>query len=168
MRLLLLRHGPAADRLAWRAQGKEDFLRPLTPDGRARTRAAAKGLRRVVDPPGAIGASPFARAAQTADILARVFGVEAPEELPAIVPDGAPAGVLPWLESRARLDLVALVGHEPQLGRLASWLLARSKVPFLELRKAGACLLDLGDRPRPGAARLVWLLAPAQLRRLGR
>jgi phosphohistidine phosphatase len=168
MRLLLFRHGPAGDRVAWRALGKEDFLRPLTADGRARTRAAAKGLRRIVDPPGAIATSPFARAAQTADILARAFGVEAPEELGAIVPDAAPSDVLPWLESRSRLDLVALVGHEPQLGGLASWLLARSQAPFLELRKAGACLIDLGPRPRPGAARLVWMLAPVQLRRLGR
>jgi phosphohistidine phosphatase len=94
--------------------------------------------------------------------------VEAPEELRAIAPSAAPAEVLPWLQARAGLDLVALVGHEPQLGRLASWLLARSAVPFLELKKAGACLLDLGDRPRAGSARLVWLLAPAQLRRLGR
>jgi phosphohistidine phosphatase len=168
MRHHLFRHGPAGDRVAWRALGKEDFLRPLTADGRARTRAAAKGLRRIVDPPGAIATSPFARAAQTADILARAFGVEAPEELGAIVPDAAPSDVLPWLESRSRLDLVALVGHEPQLGGLASWLLARSQAPFLELRKAGACLIDLGPRPRPGAARLVWMLAPVQLRRLGR
>ena len=168
MRLLLFRHGPAGDRVAWRALAKEDFLRPLTADGRVRTRAAAKGLRRIVDPPGAIATSPFARATQTADILARAFGVEAPEELPAIVPDAAPGDAIPWLEARVQLDLVALVGHEPHLGKLAAWLLARSEVPFLELKKGGACLLDLGDRPRPGSARLVWMLAPAQLRRLGR
>jgi phosphohistidine phosphatase len=168
MRLLLVRHGPAADRAAWRGLGKEDFLRPLTPDGRARTRAAAKGLRRIVEPPDAVATSPFARAVQTADLVARAFGVEAPEELQAIVPGAAPAEVLPWLEARSGLDLVALVGHEPQLGRLASWLLARSEVPFLELKKAGACLLDLGDHPRAGSARLAWMIAPAQLRRLGR
>jgi phosphohistidine phosphatase len=168
MRLLLFRHGPAGDRAAWRALAKEDFLRPLTADGRVRTRAAVKGLRRIVDPPGAIATSPFARATQTADILARAFGVEAPEELPELVPDGAPGDALPWLEAHVQIDLVALVGHEPHLGKLAAWLLARSEVAFLELKKGGACLLDLGDRPRPGSARLVWMLAPAQLRRLGR
>ena len=168
MKLLLVRHGPAADRAEWRGLGKEDFLRPLTANGRARTRAAAKGLSRLVAPPGAIATSPFARAVQTADQVARAFGVEAPEELHAIAPDAEPAEVLSWLEARAGLDLVALVGHEPHLGSLASWLLARSSAPFLELKKAGACLLDLGDRPRAGAARLAWMLAPAQLRRLGR
>jgi phosphohistidine phosphatase len=168
MKLLLVRHGPAGDRVTWRARGKEDFLRPLTPDGRARTRAAAKGLRRVLDAPAAIATSPLARAAQTADVLARAFGVEAAEELRALVPDAAPADVLPWLLRRASLDLVALVGHEPHLGRLASWLLARSEGSFLEFKKGGACLLDLGERPRAGAARLLWMLSPAQLRRLGR
>jgi phosphohistidine phosphatase len=168
MMLLLIRHGPAGDREAWRALGKDDFLRPLTADGRARTRAAAKGLARIVDRPQAIATSPLARAMQTADHVAQVFGVEAAEELHAILPAGAPADVLPWLTARAKLDLVALVGHEPHLGRLASWLLARSRGSFLELKKGGACLLDLGPRPRPGGARMVWMLAPAQLRRLGR
>jgi len=168
MKLLLVRHGPAADRATWRGLGREDFLRPLTADGRVRTRAAAKGLARLVEPPGAIGTSPFARAVQTADRLARAFGVEAPEELHSIAPDADPATVLPWLEARSGIDLVALVGHEPHLGTLASWLLAGSGAPFLTLKKAGACLLDLGTRPRAGSARLVWMLAPAQLRRLGR
>jgi phosphohistidine phosphatase len=168
MKLLLFRHGPAVDRVTWRGRGKEDFLRPLTGDGRVRTRAAARGLSRLVESPGAMATSPFARAVQTADLVARAFGVDAAEELHAIAPDAAPPEILPWLEARVRLDLVALIGHEPQLGSLASWLLARSSAPFLELKKAGACLLDLGDRPRAGAARLVWMLAPAHLRRLGR
>lgn len=168
MKLLLFRHGPAGDRARWRALGREDFLRPLTADGRARTRAALRGLSRLVGPPAAIGTSPYARAAETADLLARAFGVGAPEELQAIAPGSPPADVFPWLAARAGLDLVALVGHEPQLGGLASWLLARAGVPFLELKKAGACLLELEGRPRAGSARLLWVLAPAQLRRLGR
>jgi len=168
MMLLLIRHGPAGDRHAWLALGKDDFLRPLTADGRTRTRAAVKGLARVVDRPQALATSPLARAIQTADHVARAFGVEAAEELHAILPAGGPAGVMPWLAARSKLDLVALVGHEPQLGRLASWLLARTSSPFLQLKKGGACLLDLGARPRPGGAKLVWMLPPAQLRRLGR
>jgi phosphohistidine phosphatase len=168
MMLLLVRHGPAGDREAWRALGKDDFLRPLTADGRARTRAAARGLARVADPPQALATSPLARAVQTADLVARAFGVEAAEELHAVVPTGAAAAVMPWLSARAKLDLVALVGHEPHLGKLASWLLAPSSTPFLQLKKCGACLLDLGVRPRAGDARLVWLVTPAQLRRLGR
>ncbi len=168
MKLLLVRHGPAVDRADWNGRGKEDFLRPLTPQGRVRTRGATKGLVRLLDPPEAIATSPYARAVQTGDLVARAFGVEAPQELPALAPDGAPAEILPWLEPLAGAALVALVGHEPQLGRLASFLLARSRVPFLELRKGGACLLELEGRPRAGGARLAWMLTAGQLRRLAR
>ena len=168
MRLLLVRHGPAEDRVAWRALGKDDASRPLTADGRERTSAAMKGLSRLVDPPVVIATSPFVRAVETARELARAFRSGTPEELPAIAPVGPPVGVVSWLATRGDVDLVALVGHEPQLGRLACWLLARVEEPFLGLKKGGACLLDLGERPRAGGARLVWLLAPAELRRLGR
>jgi phosphohistidine phosphatase len=138
MMLLLIRHGPAGDREAWRALGKDDFLRPLTADGRARTRAAAKGLARIVDRPQAIATSPLARAIQTADHVAKAFGVEAAEELHAILPEGSPADVVPWLTARAKLDLVALVGHEPQLGRLAR-------------RRAGHACSTWAGVPVPGA-----------------
>jgi phosphohistidine phosphatase len=168
VKLLLVRHGPAEDRVAWRAFGKDDASRPLTADGRERTRAAMKGLSRLLDPPGVIATSPFVRAVETAGELARAFRAGAPEELPAMAPAGPPVGVVSWLATRRDEDLVALVGHEPQLGRLACWLLARTEEPFLAFKKCGACLLDLGERPRAGSARLVWMLAPAELRRLGR
>ncbi len=154
--------------MAWRALGKDDGSRPLTAEGRERTRAALKGLSRVLDPPGVIATSPLVRAVETAAELARAFRSGAPEVLPAIAPGEPPVAVTSWLASSRPVELVALVGHEPQLGRVACWLLARTPEPFLALKKSGACLLDLGDRPRAGAARLVWMLAPAELRRLGR
>jgi phosphohistidine phosphatase len=172
VKLLLFRHGPAGDRLAWRASGRPDAVRPLTADGRARTRAAVRGLSRALDPPGAVATSPLVRAVETAAILCRGLGAGAAEELPALEPPAPPDAVLPWLHAHRRTGLAALVGHEPHLSRLACWLLAGEAgaggEPFLGLRKAGACLLDLGTRPGPGRARLLWLLAPAQLRRLGR
>jgi phosphohistidine phosphatase len=168
MMLLLVRHGPAGDRKEWAAEGKDDFLRPLTPEGRRKTAEACRGLRRLVVGPEAMATSPLVRAVETADRLARAFDVPAAEELPALEPGRAPREVLPWLVDRRGLGLVVLVGHEPHLGTLASWLLAGRTAPFLVLKKGGACLLDLGDDPRPGWARLHWALAPAQLRRLGR
>ena len=181
MRLLLFRHGPAADRLAWRGRGRADALRPLTRDGVGRTRAAARGIASLIDVPGAVATSPLVRAVETAGELCAAFAggrgrarqgmagaPPEPEELPALAPDAEPAALLPWLRARSGLDLVAVVGHEPHLGRLASFLLAGEGADFIGLKKAGACLIDLGDRPGPGTARLLWLLAPSQLRRLGR
>ena len=34
----------------------------------------------------------------------------------------------------------------------------------VDLKKGGACLLDLGDSPERGRAELLWLLTAAQLR----
>lgn len=168
MNLLLVRHGPAGDRLAWAAAGKDDFVRPLEPGGRRRMREVARGLAWVVDPPEALATSPLVRSVQTADVLARALDVPAAEELDALRPGSAPRALLPWLRARRGAALAVVVGHEPHLGSLASWLLAGRLRPLLGLKKGGACLLDLGGRPGEGAAELLWMMTPGQLRRLGR
>jgi phosphohistidine phosphatase len=168
MKLLLVRHAPAGDRLAWIAAGKDDFLRPLVPEGRRRMREAARGLARLVDPPAALATSPLVRAVETADVLARALDVPAAEELDALRPGSPARALLPWLREHRDDELVAAVGHEPHLGGLASWLLAGRARPFVALKKGGACLLDLGGSPREGGAVLVWAMQPGQLRRVGR
>jgi len=168
MKLLVVRHAPAESRAAWIAKGRDDALRPLTAAGRRRMREIARGIARAVEPPGALATSPLARARQTADILARAFGIRGPTELEALAPGRRPEALLGWLRGGGRRALAAVVGHEPHLGALVSWLLAGRGSAFVQLKKGGACLLDLGPRPGPGRSRLLWLAAPAQLRRLGR
>ena len=62
---------------------------------------------------------------------------------------------------------VALVGHEPQLGLFVSWMLTGLQESFVQMKKGGACLLELKEQVWPGRGRLLWSLAPAQLRALG-
>ena len=62
---------------------------------------------------------------------------------------------------------VALVGHEPHLSSLAALLVAGDPAPLFTFRKGGACLLEIGDAPRPGGARLRWLATAKLLRMLG-
>jgi hypothetical protein len=38
---------------------------------------------------------------------------------------------------------------------------------FVRLKKGGACLVELKEQVRSGRGRLLWSLAPAQLRQLG-
>lgn len=178
MKLLLVRHGPAVDRRAWGARGRDDRRRPLTGAGAARTREAAAGLARLVDPPDVVASSPYVRALETARIVSDAFAAgrarrepitpSGPGVVEALAHDADPRALRPWLVRRVDQPLVALVGHEPQLSRLASWLLTGDPRSILQIKKAGACLLDLGDEPHPGSARLLWLLAPSALRRLGR
>ena len=68
MELLIVRHGPAWDKEAWKATRKDDRLRPLSPEGRQKMRKNAKGLVTLVSELDEIIASPLTRARQTASI----------------------------------------------------------------------------------------------------
>ncbi len=160
-----MRHGPAGDRERWRRAGRPDAERPLTPRGSKKAREAAAGLRRAFGRLDMIATSPWTRAAQTAALLAGACGGRI-VETDALLPDRAPEDLLAWL-SRRRERRVALVGHEPHLSRLASWLMTGAARSRLRLKKSQALLLEL-PRPEAGAGVLVWSLAPRHLRALSR
>ena len=62
---------------------------------------------------------------------------------------------------------MAVVGHEPGLSGLASYLLVGSDAGVdLELKKGGAAMLSLDGDTKPGSALLRWLLTPKVLRSL--
>lgn len=167
MKLLLLRHAVAEDRATFSASGKEDRLRPLTEDGRKKMRKIAEALAGLLPDLALIATSPFVRARDSAEILARACS-ERPvlSELAELAPAGSPAALLKFLQAQKSLPTVACVGHEPNLSLLAGWFLAGKEKSFLEMRKGGACLFDFTGRIAPGNAILSWHLTPAQLRSL--
>lgn len=165
MKLLVIRHAIAEDRDAWAETGKDDARRPLTARGRKRMRQNARGLRAVQPEIDTIGTSPLTRARQTARIVGRVFK-EKPTTVDALVPDGDREQVLEWLLEQPEQDTVAIVGHEPSLGLLASWLLAAPLSHFIEFRKGGVALISWEGPPEPGNGWLEWSLQPKHLRRL--
>jgi phosphohistidine phosphatase len=191
MRLLIIRHAVAEDREDFAKSGREDGERPLTRSGQRKMQRGARGLRRMVPDIDVLATSPLARAAQTAEILADAYGDVTPVTIDELAPEGRYADFLRWLRAQAGgndaaddngdagdqgsggdgragpPDLVAAVGHEPHLGGLVSLLLTGQSAPIVELKKGSACLLDLGDQPTAGRAKLLWSLTPAQLRRLG-
>jgi len=167
MKLLVIRHALARDKAEFSRTGKPDSLRPLVAKGRAKMRGAAKGLLALVPEIDVLASSPFVRAAQTAGIVSKKFGVK-PVLVPELAADRKPKGLLPWLRGQGSKDVVAVVGHEPYLGWLASLLLSGREASYLELRKGGACLLEFTGAVGPGRARLLWALTCSQLRRLGR
>lgn len=166
MELLLVRHGPAGDPAKWAESGRADRERPLTPDGRRKTAEAAAGLAEAFGRGGLVAASPWKRAVQTAALVAKALGARTPVECPPLVPGSAREDLLAWLKLR-REDRVVLVGHEPQLSSLASWLMTGRPSAVIRLKKSQAVLLEL-SKPAPGAAVLIWSLAPRQLRALAR
>jgi phosphohistidine phosphatase len=167
MQLLVVRHAPAGDKIEFAASGRPDDERPLTDEGIRKMRAAASGLGRLVERLDVIASSPLRRARQTADILVAAYDTAPLEIVDSLAPGSAPAALVPWLERQMTARVVAVVGHEPHLGGLVSWLVSGSTRSWLELGKGGACLLEL-ERAAARGASLRWLVEARTLRRLRR
>jgi phosphohistidine phosphatase len=164
MELLVVRHAIAFERNAKR--WPDDGERPLSPRGVARARKAAAGLKVIARPPARVLASPLRRTLQTAAILTEGAGWPTAVGCPELLPGAAPEALLRRLR-RMPDKCIALVGHEPGLGRLIAECLtgsARGK-PF-ELKKLAAALLAFPGAARAGGAQLIWLAPPRMLRAL--
>ena len=166
MKLLIVRHGHAGNPEEWKAEGRDDRLRPLTPKGKKDLRQAVPGLLRLVPKLDLLATSPWTRAAQTAEIIGEAYrcAITQVEELTS---DHDPEDLIPWLEEQQQAESVGLVGHEPHLGLLVGYLLTGESVSFVDLKKGGACLIEMADSPEPGSGVLKWLLSDRELRRLG-
>lgn len=167
MKLVIIRHGAAGDRDEWEAQGHDDRLRPLTPEGRKEMQRVAPGLARLVPTIDVLATSPLARAAETAEIVAREYAAET-VTVEALATEHDPEEVVRWLREQPPNHTVGVVGHEPQLSMLAGYLLTGRPASFIDLKKGGACRLDLPGASKPGDGSLEWLLTPRELRRLGK
>ena len=165
MKLVVIRHGPAGDREEWQREGHDDRQRPLTLDGKKRMREAVGGLVTVVASIDVLAASPLVRAEQSAEIVADEFGVQF-QTLDALIPNREPNEAVQWLHRQAGNATIAIVGHEPHLSILIGYLLTGKPRSLVSLKKAGACLLDLANGPKPGGGTLEWLLTPRVLRGL--
>lgn len=168
MQLLVIRHAIAEDREEFALSGRDDHFRPLTPRGVRRMRRGARGLRRIVPDLALLAASPLVRAVQTADVLADAYGSVERDTWSELSPGVGPSRVLDRLRSlHVEGGPVAVVGHEPDLGELVSMLLSGRDASFVELKKGSACLLEFEGDPGPERARLLWLMQPGHLRRMG-
>jgi phosphohistidine phosphatase len=163
MELLIVRHAIACERNAQR--WPDDDERPLTPRGILRARQAARGVRRVAPRPVRVLVSPLLRARQTAAILSEFAAWPRPSLCALLTPEASPTAVLALL-SRSHESCVALVGHQPALGRLLASCLGGGGGATFELRKMGMALLRFEGAPRAGHAELLWLVPPRLLRAL--
>jgi phosphohistidine phosphatase len=157
--LLIVRHAIAQER----GQGVADEERRLTRDGIRRAERAFLGLARLIGPADLVLTSPLPRAHETARLLALALRCRRVEIEPSLRPGGS------WRALQKRLGeggLIAIVGHEPDLGRTACRLLSGAEGDWFPLKKAGAALLGLDGPVRAGRARLAWSLGPSQLNKL--
>jgi phosphohistidine phosphatase len=158
----LMRHGIAADPSA----GMSDADRALTAEGVRKTTRVAVGLQNLGAKPDLILSSPLRRAEETARLVADVLAPRASVELyPPLAGGFAIEDIVKGLRPHRNASELLLVGHQPDLGYLASYLLtgAASLAP-LPFRKAGVAAISLGSLPSRSAGQLEWFLTPSQLR----
>lgn len=161
MEICLIRHAIAVERGTKGYQ--DDRARPLTPEGRTRMKAGAKGLKALFVPQ-VILTSPVLRAKQTAEILEDVFRVPV-IQLEALG-RGDHAETLRQL-SGPDSARTALVGHEPWMSELLSVMVAGHAGAVASVFKKGAAALVSSDgAPEPGRCVLEWLVQPGALRRM--
>ncbi|MBV9578073.1 MAG: phosphohistidine phosphatase SixA [Chloroflexi bacterium] len=164
MDLYLVRHGIAYDADARRWPDDRD--RPLTAEGEKRFRRAARGLAELVSPVDVVLSSPYSRAWRTAELLAAESRWPAPTVCTALEAGAPVPGMLQAVQPYARASAVALVGHEPSMHELVSYLLTGdTRQVHVEFRKGGVARLEIGEGLQPGSGLLVWLLGPKVLRR---
>jgi phosphohistidine phosphatase len=161
MQLLIIRHAIAVPR---GTPGVPDEDRPLTPEGEAKFREAAKGLARIVDRPDVLLTSPWLRAKQTAAVAAAAWGRLEPRETPALA-GGSFEEQAAVLDRHSADATVAVVGHEPYVSALLARLVGSRAEDRLEFKKGGAALVEVPGALADGG-RLLWFLPPRILRRL--
>ncbi len=170
MKILLIRHGKAEEPRALSWSAKKDATRALTETGRREMRKAAKGLRKFTPDIDVLASSPLLRAHETAEIVAKVFGVRDIMEQPLLSPGADAPALLDWLQELSApataTATVALVGHEPDLSHFAGLLVTGTEASSIALKKGACCLIEFAERPMIGRGTLMWLLQPGQLRRL--
>jgi len=160
--LFLVRHGIAEDATA----EISDAERALTAEGRRRMKEIGAGLRTIGAEPEVILTSPLLRARQTADILRACAAPRAKIVTFEPLENGhGPEEVISKLPRQA--TEIALVGHQPSLGELASYLLTGSTaLTPLPFKKGGTAAISVSSLPPKVPGVLQWFLTPKQLRSL--
>jgi phosphohistidine phosphatase len=163
--LYLVRHGIAAARGdAW----PDDAKRPLVHKGVTRLRRETEGLSALGVTFDVVLTSPLTRARQTAELIAEAVSGRPPvHAMESLSPGGTHASFLEELAKYAkRASRIACVGHEPDLGQLASRLIGARRP--LEFKKGAICRIDLDGVPLNGPGHLRWFVTPRMLRRSAR
>jgi phosphohistidine phosphatase len=165
MNIYLLRHGIAAP-LAQENQFRDE-QRALTSEGILKMRKAAQGLKRLGLTFDLIATSPLVRARQSAEMVAEALKfAEALSLWEELEPDGSPEDVAQKLEEFRKKESVLLVGHQPSIGCLASYLIFRNPKISLPFKKGAIFCVEATEVPPQQPAELQWVLTSKMLRQI--
>jgi phosphohistidine phosphatase len=159
MKIYLIRHSNAVD--PGTPGYEDDSLRPLTENGRDKMKKIASALKKLDVKPDLIVSSPYIRAKQTAEVLAKVLKFKS--ELvfsDALVPMGKPEDIIGEINEKYNVGELVLVGHEPCFSSLVGTLIAGNPDLTMTMKNGGVCCLASDDLHTEHKATLEWLLTP--------
>jgi len=163
MILYIVRHAIAEDPRC----KADDASRELTREGVEKMRKAAAGLRALDAVPDVMLTSPLVRARHTAEILIETFYRKPTlKQLTALAPAGNRTAVYKAILDYDKAESVMLVGHQPSLGEIAGEIAFGTVAAALDLKKGGACAIEIQKRAARPRGSLLWLATPAMLRKL--
>jgi len=166
MDIYLLRHAIAAP--LGEDNHFEDAERALTPAGSKKMRDASLGLKELSPGFDLVASSPLVRARETAEIVADVLKFKDRIQLWEELAPGAPIeGILRKLRDLQDNASALLVGHQPDIGLLASYLIFGSDQISLAFKKGGLCRIEVTALPPQSRGNLLWMLPPKILRMIG-
>ena len=111
--------------------------------------------------------SPYPRALETAELAAREMGIAKRVKPRVELEAGMEPEVAATLLGEEAGDSVMIVGHNPDLERLAAWLIDANGGAAIELKKGSVACVESEAPPGPGTGELRWLLTPRQLEIIG-
>jgi phosphohistidine phosphatase len=159
MKLYLLRHGIAVDRIGGAISS--DWQRPLTKEGETQTSQVAVALAKIGVKANLIITSPLVRARQTAEIVLATLAKGTELQIADVLsPGGTASDLYKVLTPFSQLEEIFLVGHEPDMSRLAGTLLWAGPELNIPFKKAGVCRIDISDIPPSSPGILKWFLTP--------
>ena len=153
MNIYLIRHGDAEKA----SMQKKDADRKLTQDGEQKIKSAAEGWKLLIPNFSHIISSPLIRAAQTAEIIAKVFDYKEK-----IITDKR---LSPGTKTEALIDLaneivgqdMAFIGHEPDFSDSLSDLISNSGVK-VDFKKGMIAKISFGGKAKLSRGLLEFLI----------
>jgi phosphohistidine phosphatase len=154
MEIYILRHGIAEERRS----GRPDSARKLTRAGKVKLCQVLETARAAGVKPALILTSPYARAAETAELAAEILGCADPiVRTDALLPSSTPRAVWRLIRAHAGQTAILLAGHEPLLSETASFLLGASQA-LIDLKKGALLRIDFDRLEEEPRGVLQWLL----------
>ena len=170
MYLYIVRHAIAEEREDFLQKNSDDSLRPLTAKGQRRMQNVILKLKSELKDIDLVVTSPFVRAKQTATLISELIGKPKIEESAELVPHATASAFVNWIKAHGKnKKKVMIVGHEPHLSTLISYLLSgNNNNGFVEMKKSSIAMIETGsfEEITPSRASLIWLFPPKLLEKM--